>query len=92
MDFDYSDRTREYMDHLSAFMDEHVFPAEAIYDEEVSKGEPWQPTEVMERLKDKAKELGVGAVPAHSRWSRRGASRPDRPARATQTSLSRETM
>ncbi len=59
MDFDYSDRTREYMDHLSAFMDEHVFPAEAIYDEEVSKGDPWQPTEVMERLKDKAKELGL---------------------------------
>ena len=40
MDFDYSDRTREYMDHLSAFMDEHVFPAEAIYDEEVSKETP----------------------------------------------------
>jgi len=59
MDFDYSDRTREYMESLSTFMNEHVFPAEAIYEEEVSTGDRWQPTEVMERLKDKAKELGL---------------------------------
>ncbi len=59
MDFDYSDRTREYMESLSTFMNEHVFPAEAIYEEEVSIGDRWQPTEVMERLKDKAKELGL---------------------------------
>ncbi len=59
MDFDYSDRTREYMERLSTFMHEHVFPAEAIYEEEVSKGDRWQPTEVMERLKDKAKESGL---------------------------------
>ena len=59
MDFDYSDRTREYMESLSTFMNEHIFPAEAIYEEEVSTGDRWQPTEVMERLKDKAKELGL---------------------------------
>ena len=59
MDFDYSDRTREYMESLSTFMNEHVFPAEAIYEEEVSIGDRWQPTEVMERLKDKAKEFGL---------------------------------
>ncbi len=59
MDFDYSDRTREYMESLSTFMNEHVFPAEAIFEEEVSTGDRWQPTEVMERLKDKAKELGL---------------------------------
>ncbi|MEE8306605.1 MAG: acyl-CoA dehydrogenase family protein [Gammaproteobacteria bacterium] len=59
MDFDYSERSREYMGRLSAFMNEHVYPAEAIYDEEVAKGDRWQPTEVMEQLKDKAKELGL---------------------------------
>jgi len=37
MDFDYSDRTREYMESLSTFMNEHIFPAEAIYEEEVSE-------------------------------------------------------
>ncbi len=59
MNFDYSDRTREYMECLSAFMNEHVFPVEAIYEEEVATGDRWQPTEVMEHLKSKAKELGL---------------------------------
>ncbi len=59
MDFDYSNRSREYMDRLSVFMDEHVYPAEAIYEEEVSSGDRWQPTAVMEKLKDTARELGL---------------------------------
>lgn len=59
MDFDYSDHTREYMDRLSAFMSEHVYPAEAIYNEEVAKGDRWQPTNIMELLKNKAKELSL---------------------------------
>ena len=59
MDFDYSDRSREYMERLSAFMIEHVYPAEAVYVEEVSSGDRWQPTQVMEQLKIKAKELGL---------------------------------
>ena len=59
MDFDYSDRTREYMESLSTFMNEHVFPAEAIYEKEVATGDRWQPTEVMEQLKSQAKELGL---------------------------------
>ncbi|MFQ5547757.1 MAG: acyl-CoA dehydrogenase family protein [Woeseia sp.] len=59
MDFDYSERSKEYMGRLSAFMDEHVYPAEAVYDQEVAKGDRWQPTRVMERLKDKARALGL---------------------------------
>ena len=59
MDFDYSDRTKELMQRLSAFMHEHVYPAEAVYNQEVSTGDRWQPTEVMEQLKKKARELGL---------------------------------
>lgn len=59
MNFDYSDRTKELMQRLSAFMHEHVYPAEAVYDQEVSTGDRWQPTQVMEQLKKKAQELGL---------------------------------
>lgn len=59
MDFEYSGRSREYMERLSAFMIEHVYPAEPVYSEEVSCGDRWQPTQIMEQLKIKAKELGL---------------------------------
>ncbi len=59
MDFDYSERSKEYMGRLSAFMSDHVYPAEADYDEEVAKGDKWQPPSVMEQLKEKAKESGL---------------------------------
>lgn len=47
------------MDRLSAFMDEYVYPAEVVYYEEVSSGDRWQPTEIMEQLKDQAKAQGL---------------------------------
>jgi len=59
MEFDYSNRTKEYMQRLSAFMHEHVYPAEAVYSEEVSTGDRWQPTVIMEQLKKKARELDL---------------------------------
>ncbi len=59
MDFDYSERSKEYMGRLSAFMSDHVYPAEAVYDREVAKGDKWQPPLVMEQLKEKAKESGL---------------------------------
>jgi acyl-CoA dehydrogenase len=59
MDFEYSPRTKEYIERLKCFMDQHVYPAEAEYDEEVASADRWQPTRVMERLKSRAKELGL---------------------------------
>jgi acyl-CoA dehydrogenase len=59
VEFEYSEKTKHYMDRLTAFMTEHVYPAEAIYYEEVEKGDRWQPTEIMEELKRKARELGL---------------------------------
>lgn len=59
MEFDYSNRTKDYIQRLYAFMDEHVYPAEAVYSEEVSTGDRWQPTDIMEQLKKKAMELGL---------------------------------
>ncbi|MDH4105080.1 MAG: acyl-CoA dehydrogenase family protein [Gammaproteobacteria bacterium] len=63
MDFTYSARVEELQVRLLAFMDEHVYPAEARFHEEVAankaRGNGWVPTAVMEELKDKARAAGL---------------------------------
>lgn len=55
MDFEYSPKTRGLLDSLNAFMDAHVYPNEKRFAEEVARGDRWQPTEIMEELKAKAR-------------------------------------
>ena len=59
MDFDYSPRTRQLMTKLQAFMDEHVYPNEERFDQEVAEGDRWAPTAIVEELKLKAKAQGL---------------------------------
>ncbi len=59
MQFDYSPRAQEMLERLRAFMDAHIYPNEARYEEEVSKGERWKVIEVIEELKPKAREAGL---------------------------------
>jgi len=63
MDFDYSPKVRDLQKRLSAFMDEHIYPNEAVFDEEVAanraKGNPWVPTVIIEQLKEKARAAGL---------------------------------
>jgi len=59
MDFEYSDKTKQLMGRLKAFMDAHVYPNEKRFHEEVAEGDRWQPTKIMEEMKDKAKEAGL---------------------------------
>ncbi|MDE0855271.1 MAG: acyl-CoA dehydrogenase family protein [Nevskia sp.] len=59
MDFEYSDKTRQLMGRLKAFMDEHVYPNEKRFHEEVAEGDRWQPTQIMEVMKEKAKAQGL---------------------------------
>ena len=44
---------------LQAFMDQHIYPNERRFAEEVEAGDRWQPTAVMEELKDKARAAGL---------------------------------
>jgi len=59
MDFAYSPRTRELQEKLTAFMQAHVYPAEAAFAEEVEAnrraGDPWKATRVVESLKETAR-------------------------------------
>ena len=39
MDFEPSERCREFSERLNAFMEEHVYPAEPVYEQQLSDSE-----------------------------------------------------
>jgi alkylation response protein AidB-like acyl-CoA dehydrogenase len=61
MDFAPSARTTELMARLNAFMDTHVYPAEAVYDAQLRSfgANRWQVLPVIEDLKVKARAAGL---------------------------------
>lgn len=59
MDFNYSAKTLELQNRLLSFMDEHIYPNEAGYYAELNSGDRWQPLELIEQLKEKAKAAGL---------------------------------
>jgi acyl-CoA dehydrogenase len=60
MDFQPSERCTEYKERLSAFMDEHVYPAEEAYERQLREsGDPHHQPAVMEELKGRAREAGL---------------------------------
>jgi acyl-CoA dehydrogenase len=60
MDFELSDRTKALQERLLTFMDEHVYPAETTYHQQIAdSGDPHFHPPVMEELKAKARELGL---------------------------------
>ncbi len=54
-----SQRSAELHKQLSEFMDEHIYPNETPIKEELSTGDRWQPSEIVEGLKTKAREAGL---------------------------------
>lgn len=54
-----SDRARELLDQVTAFMDEHVYPNEARFHEEIAAGDRWEPVPVLEEAKAAARERGL---------------------------------
>src|SRR5688572_26462952 len=44
---------------LAAFMDEHVYPNEATFRQQVADGDRWQPTAIVDDLKAKARTAGL---------------------------------
>lgn len=63
MEFDYSPRTKELQARLLAFMDRHIYPAEAQYAAELEAntkaGKRWTPLKTIEELKPKARAEGL---------------------------------
>ena len=54
-----SQRSVDLHRQLSVFMDEHIYPNEARIKKELSTGDRWQPSEIVEGLKTKAREAGL---------------------------------
>ena len=59
MNFEYSQKVQELQKRLSAFMDEHIYPNEKTYSEQIREGDRWQPTTIIEQLKPLAKAAGL---------------------------------
>jgi acyl-CoA dehydrogenase len=59
MDFDYSAKVKTLEERLIAFMDEHVYPNERQYEDELQSGDRWQPLTLIEELKQKARAAGL---------------------------------
>ena len=54
--FKFSDKSIELQEKLRLFMDKHVYPNESNIEKEINDGDIWQPSEIIEELKVKAKE------------------------------------
>jgi acyl-CoA dehydrogenase len=60
VNFELTDRTKELQARLQAFMDEHVYPAEAVYEEQMREaGDPNAQPPIIEALKDEARSRGL---------------------------------
>ncbi|HEX3378302.1 MAG TPA: acyl-CoA dehydrogenase family protein [Paraburkholderia sp.] len=63
MNFEYSDKVKSLQKRLTAFMDEYVYPAEAVFEAQMDvardAGNRWQPAPVIDALKEKAKAAGL---------------------------------
>jgi acyl-CoA dehydrogenase len=58
VNFEFNEKTKELQRRLRAFMDEHVYPNELRFQEEIER-ERWKPTQIMEELKVKARAAGL---------------------------------
>ena len=63
MDFDYTPKVKDMQARLLAFMDQHIYPNEARYMQEIegyrASGNAWQVSKVIEELKPLARKAGL---------------------------------
>jgi acyl-CoA dehydrogenase len=58
VNFEFSEKTKELQRRLQTFMDEHVYPNEKRFVEEIERNR-WKPARVIEELKPKARAAGL---------------------------------
>ena len=59
MNFNYSTKSVDLQSRLQAFMDANIYPNEQNFHAEVNSDDRWQPSQLIENLKDKAKAEGL---------------------------------
>jgi len=58
MDFDHSAKVRDLQSRVTAFMQEHIYPNEKLYYEQIAE-DRWRPVPIVEQLKPKARAAGL---------------------------------
>ncbi len=58
MHFEFSQKTKDLQKRLTAFMEEHIYPNEQRFHDEIQR-ERWSPTRIVEELKSKARTAGL---------------------------------
>jgi|TARA_B100002019_G_C21251875_1_gene591588 acyl-CoA dehydrogenase len=59
MMFEFSKKSLELQEKLKVFMDKNVYPNESNITEEINSGNIWEPSSIIEELKEKAKGEGL---------------------------------
>jgi acyl-CoA dehydrogenase len=59
MDFEHPQKVLDLKARLDSFMAEHIYPAEADIFAEVADGDRWQPSQILESLKQRARSAGL---------------------------------
>jgi acyl-CoA dehydrogenase len=59
MHFDHSARATDLQRRLADFMNQFIYPHEATFRRQVSEGDRWQPTAIIEELKPRARAAGL---------------------------------
>jgi acyl-CoA dehydrogenase len=59
MNFEYTTKVQELQKRLTAFMDEYIYPNEDLYFKQIDEGDRWQPVQILEDLKPKARAAGL---------------------------------
>jgi len=58
VNFEFSDKVKDLQRRLQAFLDEHIYPNEQRYRDEIERN-PWSPTKIIEELKPKARAAAL---------------------------------
>jgi acyl-CoA dehydrogenase len=59
MHFAHSEKVQELRKKLTTFMDQHIYPNEQLYHQQIREGDRWQPVPIIEELKPKARAAGL---------------------------------
>ena len=59
MDFEYAPKVKSLQGQLTSFLNEHIYPNEALVNQQIATGDRWTPIPLIEELKSKAKAAGL---------------------------------
>ncbi len=59
MNFEHSDKVKDLQKRLTDFMEDHIYPNEKRWHDEINTGDRWQPSQVIEELKPLARSAGL---------------------------------